>query len=110
MQLRLRSMIEEIPGTRHVGQATGEAEAVAGILAIQPDAVVLDLNLNPGSGMGVLWRIKQAHPSIKILVLTSLGDQQHRKKCQQLGADFFFDKAKELQALARVLGELANSH
>lgn len=110
MQERLRAMLDDIAGVHLVGQADGEADAVNGVFQTLPDAVILDLNLNQGSGMAVLWQVKQAYPHIRVLVLTNLGDLQHHKKCKRLGADFFFDKSKHLEAFSRTLTDLAAQH
>lgn len=107
MQERLCAMLGEIAGVHLIGQADSEAGAVNGIFQTLPEAVILDLNLVQGSGMGVLWQVKQAYPQIKVLVFTNLGDLQHRKKCQRLGADGFFDKSKSPEAFIRALTDLA---
>ena len=110
MQERLRAMLDDMDGVHLVGQADDEAGAVNGIFQTLPDAVVLDLNLSHGSGMTVLWQIKQAYPHICVLVLTNWGDLQHHNKCKRLGANFFFDKSKHLEAFFRAVTDLAAKH
>ena len=50
---RLIALIASV-GASTVGHAEGAREAIDGILAAQPDVVVLDLHLKEGSGFDVL--------------------------------------------------------
>lgn len=106
---RLHNMIDGIPGIELVGDADNEADAVRDICAIQPDLLILDLTLASGSGMEVLRRIKlQAFHGVTI-VLTNYAYPQYRKKCMELGADYFLDKSWDIEMLSELLVRLPNS-
>jgi DNA-binding NarL/FixJ family response regulator len=99
---RLRYMVGAA-GSEVVGEASGEAEAVAGVTATRPDLVVLDLCLASGSGVEALKRIKDGYPALRVVVLTNHVDPQYRKRCDELGADYFLDKSKEFSKLPALL-------
>lgn len=105
---RLRNMADGIPCIKLVGSVDNEADAVRDIGVIQPDLVILDLNLAGGSGMGVLRQIKSRGFSGVVMVLTNFAYPQYRKKCLALGADYFLDKSQEIEILNALLVRLAN--
>jgi len=87
-----------------VGQADSEQSAV-GLLSAAPwDAMVLDLQLRHGTGLGVLRALASRRPGgTKVIVLTNYAFPQYRAKSLALGADYFFDKAREYHRVREVL-------
>jgi DNA-binding NarL/FixJ family response regulator len=75
-----------------VGWAVDEEHAVALIASTQPDAVILDLQLPSGSGLGVLKRMRLAGSKARVLVLSNNDHREIRSACFKSGADGFFDK------------------
>jgi len=81
-----------------IGTATEEEEAVNLILSTQPDTVLLDLSLSPGSGVQALRRIREAGCGARVLILTNQTDEALREACEHLGANGYFDKSHEFDA------------
>lgn len=54
-----------------VAEAGDGAEALAQVDALQPDVVLLDIQMPNVSGVEAVGRIKARHPAVKILILTS---------------------------------------
>ena len=96
---KLAEMISSIDDSIEiVGQAMNAADAVKSIVKIKPDVVTLDIRLNDGkSGIDVLEQIRAEIPSSIIIMLTNYSYPEYRKRCQALGADYFFDKVIEIQ-------------
>jgi NarL family two-component system response regulator LiaR len=67
----LATMIATQAGMELVGQATDGLEAVALARTLQPDVVLLDLVMPRQDGLQAIQAIKQSHPGMHILVLTS---------------------------------------
>jgi DNA-binding NarL/FixJ family response regulator len=107
---RLAESIAEPGRIEIVGQADSEQAAI-GMLAAAPwDAMVLDLQLRHGTGLGVLRAlISRRPPNVKVIVLTNYAFPQYRAKSMALGADYFFDKAREYHRVREVLDDLASS-
>ena len=103
---RLKTMLSDLKEIEIVGQANNPYDAITGIRALQPDAVILDLQMPGGSGMGVLLSIKRDDSAPAVLILTNYPYPQYRKKCMEAGADFFFDKSTEFERVPEVLKEL----
>ncbi len=92
---RLAAMLGRIEGVEIVGEAeTGQA-AVMGIEDLDPDVVLLDLNMPDGAGIGVLKAVGDKIGRLRVVVLTNHADSHHRKTCLRLGAERFFDKSSE---------------
>lgn len=96
---RLIAEIEEVPGTRVAGWASGEDEAIAAIGRLRPRFVVVDIRLAQGSGLGVIEAVKRLDPPPIVAVLTNYPEPQYRARCAELGADHFFYKAAGLDSL-----------
>lgn len=82
-----------------VGYADTEASALSSLNGLECDAIVLDLQLKEGSGLGVLqgMRARNAHPRLLIITFTNYASAFFRKRAMQLGADFFFDKSRDYE-------------
>ncbi len=98
----LRMMLSEFHDVRIVGYATDEAGAIEQINTLLPDAVILDLNLQPGSGIAVLKNIKKYHAEIKVMVLTNCIDEFYVDACKRANADYFFDKSFQFMQVREV--------
>jgi CheY-like chemotaxis protein len=94
-----------------VGAGGTEAAALDSIRALKPDVVVLDLQLKCGSGTNVI-RAVRADPelaTVRLVVTSNHTSPQLRAGCLELGADDYFDKVKDLPALAARIAKLADA-
>jgi two-component system OmpR family response regulator len=109
IRARLAEALAEIPNVEIVGHAETEADAVTLLRRGEWDAAVLDLQLKQGTGLGVLKTVgHDARPErTKIIVFTNYAFPQYRERSMLLGADFFFDKAREFHRISEVLADLA---
>ena len=81
------------------------SEAHAAAAATEPDAVLLDVHLGPGAGVGGLARLRGALPEALIVVLTNEANDVYRAECLRHGADAVLDKAHDFdRAVELVLG------
>jgi DNA-binding NarL/FixJ family response regulator len=103
---RLRDLLEEVPGAVCVGQASDVPQAVRGIREVNPDALILDLQMPGGTGLDVLRAIRADHPHLHILVCTNYPYAQYREECLSAGADFFLDKSAEFGKIPAILSDL----
>lgn len=102
MRESLRSMLSEFRDVRIVGYSADEADAIEQINALLPEVVILDLNLQSGSGIAVLKNVKKQHAEIKIMVLTNCTDEIYADACKRANADFFFDKSFQFMQVRAV--------
>jgi DNA-binding NarL/FixJ family response regulator len=104
---RLVSMFAEIEGVEVLGQARNVAEALEGVRALRPGVVILDIQMPGGSGIDVLREIKQAADPPVVLMLTNHAFPQYRRKCMELGADYFLDKTRDFHRLPEIFRQLS---
>ena len=71
--------------------------------------VILDIRLIGKDGVNVLERIKKERPPPVVIMLTNYPDPLYRKKCRELGAEYFFDKVTEIESFIKVLRTLAQN-
>lgn len=91
-----------------LGLADNELEAVAAILADPVDAVVVDLSLREGSGMGVIEKLRRANivSQPMIIVFSNQFQPEIKARALQFGADHFFDKSSEFENVKATLRTL----
>lgn len=103
---RLVKLCATIAETVTAVEGTNVSRAMHSLKVVDPDVVILDMNLWEGSGGIVLRNIKSG-PGIPVVIMfTSYSHPQYRQRCMDLGADFFFDKFTELDKLIHVLKTL----
>jgi DNA-binding NarL/FixJ family response regulator len=103
----LRQMLIDIADVEIVGQAHNAEDAIASIAEANPDVVILDIRLPGMNGIDVLKDIRTKKLPIRVIMLTNYPYPQYRKKCEALGADYFFDKVAEIEIIPNLIEELA---
>ena len=105
----LQQMLINIAGVEVVGQANNARDAITAISEYEPDVVILDIRLPGLSGIDVLKDIRAKNLSSRVIMLTNYPYPQYRKICEELGADYFFDKVTEIEEIPNVIEELAKN-
>lgn len=93
---RLRRIFAELPGVR-VEAARTVRQGLEHWQAFRPEVVVLDLQLPDASGLDLLEQIKREEPATRVLIFSN--HAFYRKRCLAGGADCFFDKSMDFDAL-----------
>ncbi len=105
---QLLRIIAQEPQLNVVGTASEEQEAIQLILAEEPDAVLLDLALAPGSGVRVLEKIREAGSTTRVLVFSNHIGKALREACALLGISGFYDKNSQVrECIEHLVGMLA---
>ena len=103
---RLKTMFSEHPEIEIVGEAQDGIGAIKTIRKLNPDVVVLDIKMPGVDGLDVLKDIKNNYQNIKVIMLTNYPYPQYRRKCMELGADYFFKKSTEFENVMGALKQL----
>ena len=101
----LRSLLSDLHNINIVGYAADEAGAIEHIDTLLPDAVILDIGLQTGSGVTVLKYIKKHHAGIKVIVLTNYANKFYMAACKRAHADCFLDKSFQFTEVRGVILE-----
>ena len=103
IRARLAQTIRAIEGTELVGEAGSVGDAITGIRSTHPEALILDLQLEDGSGLEVLKAVHPAASTLHVAVLTNYATDQHRRACMNAGAEFFLDKSSDFQRIREIV-------
>ncbi len=87
-------------GMHIVGEATTPADCTRQILATHPDVVVLDVQLEGGTGLQVLQAVRAVAPDITFVVFSNNAGPIYRKRFLGAGASGFLDKSADFADLA----------
>jgi PAS domain S-box-containing protein len=88
-----------------VGTATDGGEALAQSQSLQPDIILLDLNLTNGSGLKLIPIFKANLPGARVIVLTMMEESSYRAAALQAGADGFVHKSNMSKELTSTILE-----
>ncbi len=69
----------------------------------EPDVMILDLRMPGINGIEVLRQVKETHPAIEVIVLTSQGSEADKKTCMELGAFAFMSKSVNIDELSKTI-------
>ncbi len=90
----LRRILElEFPGVV-VGEATTSAELLAKAAAARWDVVILDVALGAENGLATLPALKEAWPSLPVIVLSMYGERQFVVRALAAGASAYLTKER----------------
>jgi len=88
----LRALIEAEPTMHVVGEATNGEDAVATVLAEEPDVVVIDVGMPGFDGVEATRRIVQDLPETRVIVLSGAGETEIAVQAVRAGAVGFLQK------------------
>jgi DNA-binding NarL/FixJ family response regulator len=89
----LRGCLEANPEWVVCGEAADGRTAIQMTEELKPDLVVLDLSMPGMNGFQVARELKQAHPSLPLLLFTSFKTQQLEKEALAAGCNAVLSKS-----------------
>jgi DNA-binding NarL/FixJ family response regulator len=102
----LRTLLSLAGDIQIVGEAGDGNEAVRHSEILQPEVVLMDLEMPLLNGLEATRQIKSRQPGCRVIVLTIHGDQIERNRAFSAGADCFLEKGTPLHTLlAAIYGE-----
>ena len=104
---RLVRMFSGMKGVELVAQAADVRLAYDAVEEMQPEVIILDIQMRDGNGIDLLRDVKQKYPDTVAIMLTNYPYAQYRQKCAELGADYFFSKSTDLKQLIKTIQQLA---
>jgi len=92
-----------------VGHSEAANDAIENLATVDPDVVIVDIQLSSGTGFDVLEALQTTGDgrSATKIVLTNHASREYRDRSFQLGANAFFDKSSETPQLFELIHRLA---
>ena len=105
---KLKEALEEHGSIQVVGESGDTENAITEIRRLDPQVTIIDIRMPGGGGLPVLQDLKACTPDRVAIILTSFPFPQYRQACLAAGADYFFDKTKDIQQMTKMLLEMAS--
>jgi DNA-binding NarL/FixJ family response regulator len=99
----LRELLERKPQFEVVGEAATGREVLARAAELRPDIVLLDIQMPEVDGVAAARQLAQAHPEIKIIMLTMYRQDQHLFEAIKAGARAYLLKDADADELEDVI-------
>lgn len=109
MREGLRALLEG-EGYEVVGEADAPTPAIADILRLRPDLVLLDLSLGARSGFEVLQELRRRELQTRVVVLSMSSQPLHVAEAMRLGALGFVLKGAPSSNLLTAIASAVNGH
>lgn len=98
----LQAMLSEIPSVEVIAVVDTEASAIKVLEGGHADLVIVDLELQSGTGLGLLKVLSESgdfEGRVKVVVFSNYSNLVIRHRCLSLGAKAFFDKSFQIDEL-----------
>lgn len=102
----LRALIDTEPGMRVAAEAADGRQAVDKAISLNPDVILLDLEMPRMGGIEAITEIKQVMPEAHILVLTSFAEDEKVFAAVKSGALGYLLKDSTPNELLRAIREV----
>ncbi|WNM62660.1 response regulator [Candidatus Nitrospira neomarina] len=106
----LRSLLDAWPDVEVVGEAGDGIEAIRLTESLQPDVVVMDINMPHMNGIDATRQIRQNNPNIQVIGLSVRQDKETEQAMREAGAAGYLSKETAGQDLYRMIARIARLH
>ena len=106
----IRSTLQKEPDLEICGEAVDGQDAINQVMALNPDLVILDINLPVLNGLVAIRQILRHRPETKILVFTVHDSEQTAKEVRATGAHGYLPKGQEGEDLLHVVKTLLTTN
>lgn len=90
-----------------VGEAGSSDEAVKKLASVSCDVMLLDINMPGKSGVDALHELRQAHPAVRVLMLSMYPEEQYASPLLKAGAAGYIMKDADPQQLMSAIRTVA---
>ncbi len=109
LQEILKSILCDLEGVEICSTVAGEHMALQYMATSPVDLVIIDINLEEGSGIGVLSALQTDPHRFGVprkVVLSNFTHDSMRQRCEGLGMDAFFDKSLHMNQLVDYVSDV----
>jgi DNA-binding NarL/FixJ family response regulator len=99
----MRTLLASLPETEVVGEATSGKEAIALAGSLQPDLILMDLQMPEGGGLAATRAISKEYPNVHVLVVTLFEDDESVFTALRAGARGYILKDAEEEEIIRAI-------
>jgi DNA-binding NarL/FixJ family response regulator len=99
----IQMFLDTDPSIQIIGEADDCRDAVQKAKSLRPDVILMDLVMPKGDGIQAIATIKREDPDLKIIVLSTFGDEPRVKAAIEAGANGYLLKDADGDALLQAI-------
>ncbi len=103
-------MLDVYPDIEVVGEAGNGVEAIRLTESLQPDVVMMDVNMPTMNGIEATRQIRHHNPGIQVIGLSVRQDKETEQAMREAGAAGYVSKESAGQELYRMIVHIARVH
>ena len=107
VRVGLRMVLSSEPDIEVVGEAQDGGEAVDVVAATDPDVVLMDIRMPRVDGLEGARRVLQAHPEVRVIVLTTFDEDDYVESALRHGVSGFLLKVAPPERLVEAVRTVA---
>jgi len=96
----VRGVLASHPDIQVVGEADSASTLFSIVDSLKPDVILLDIRMPGQNGIEVTQRLKQDHPALKVIILTTYDDDEYLFGALRAGAEGYLLKSASQEVLA----------
>lgn len=104
----MRSLLQSIHGIEVVGEAATGSEAIAISADLQPDVILMDIQMPDLNGIDATQRILRDSPHVGVIMLTMFKDDESVFMAMRAGARGYVLKGADQEVMLRAVRAVAN--
>ncbi|HVB65961.1 MAG TPA: response regulator transcription factor [Nitrolancea sp.] len=104
----LRQLLETIPSVQIVGEASDGQEAIRLVAEVQPDVILMDINMPRVDGLRATEYIVKHYPETNVIVLTMYQDDEYAIHAIRAGAKSYLLKNSRSDEVIEAIHVAAN--
>jgi DNA-binding NarL/FixJ family response regulator len=102
----LQSLLADDAAVHLVGEAGDGQTALRLVESVRPDVVLLDIRMPGMDGLEVTRRLRDAHPEVRIIILTTYAEDEYLVEALRAGAQGYLLKSILYEDLARAIRDV----
>lgn len=104
----MHGLLDSVPETHVVGEASSGEEAIALAEKLQPDVILMDIKMPGINGLQAMREILDTSPHIRILIVSMLEDDDSVFAAMRAGARGYVPKGANQAEMLRAIQAVAN--
>ena len=90
-------------GIEVIGEASDGEEAIEMYFNTTPTLLLLDILMPGKRGTDVLLEIKESFPEARVIMISSINDEEIAEKCFDLGAEGYLQKSASISDIKQMI-------
>jgi two-component system, NarL family, invasion response regulator UvrY len=108
MRTGLKYMLADVKGVKVIGEAINGEDGIKMAKQLEPDMVIMDVNLPKINGLEVVARILRVNPEIKILVVAACEELVYPTRLLEIGVFGYLTQRASFKELVHAIQGIAH--